>query len=128
MALPTIDMLTGPGLDPEEETRRLLADLQTQLGGLDEREAARRLQQVGPNEIRRESGIPLRPADVVRVALNVYPACEGGDGYQIGEAAPACAERQSGPRAADLLVDHVRDRLGGRMTAPAAGRIVRQSP
>jgi hypothetical protein len=79
-------------------------------------------------DIRRESGMPLRPADVVRVALNVYPACEGGDGYQIGEAAPACAERQSGPRAADLLVDHVRDRLGGRMTAPAAGRIVRQSP
>ena len=79
-------------------------------------------------EIRRENGMPLRPADVVRVALNVFPACEGGDGYRIGEAAPACAEWQSGPRTADLLVGLVRDRLGGRMTVPPAGRIVRQSP
>jgi calcium-translocating P-type ATPase len=44
------------GADPEEEIPQLLADLRTQVDGLDEREAARRLQQVGPNEIRRESG------------------------------------------------------------------------
>ena len=43
-------------LDPEEDAARLLAHLRTQIDGLDEREAARRLQQVGPNEIRRESG------------------------------------------------------------------------
>ncbi len=43
-------------VDPEEETLRLLADLRTQVDGLDEREAGRRLLQVGPNEIRRESG------------------------------------------------------------------------
>lgn len=78
-------------------------------------------------EIRREAGQPLRPADVVRVALNVFPACEGGDGYQIGEAAPACADWRSGPRTADLLIAHVKDRLGGRMTVPPAGRIVRQT-
>ena len=66
-------------------------------------------------------------ADVVRVALNVFPACEGGDGYQIGEAAPACADWRSGPRTADLLIAHVKDRLGGRMTVPPAGRIVRQT-
>jgi len=47
---------TMPGLDAEEEVPRLLAHLRTQVGGLDEREAARRLQQVGPNEIRRETG------------------------------------------------------------------------
>ena len=48
--------LTMPGLDAEEEVSRLLAHLRTQVGGLDPREAARRLQQVGPNEIRRETG------------------------------------------------------------------------
>jgi 5'-nucleotidase len=78
-------------------------------------------------EIRRETGQPLRPADVIRVALNVFPACEGGDGYRIGEAGPACADWRSGPRAADLLIGHVKDRLGGRMTVPPAGRIVRQT-
>ena len=50
------DPISAPGLDPQEKVARLLADLHTQIGGLDEREAARRLLQVGPNEIRRESG------------------------------------------------------------------------
>jgi calcium-translocating P-type ATPase len=43
-------------LDPEEEPSRLLAHLRTRIDGLDDREAGRRLQQVGPNEIRREAG------------------------------------------------------------------------
>lgn len=47
---------TFPALDPEEEIPRLLAHLGTQADGLDDREAARRLLQVGPNEIRRDSG------------------------------------------------------------------------
>ncbi len=46
------------GLDPEEEVPRLLAHLRTRVEGLEEREAARRLQQVGPNEIRRDTGPP----------------------------------------------------------------------
>ena len=50
-----IDPAVLPLLDPEEETQSLLTDLGTQLGGLDEREAARRLQ-VGLNAIRRDSG------------------------------------------------------------------------
>jgi calcium-translocating P-type ATPase len=50
------DFASAPTIDPEEETLRLLADLRTQVDGLDDREAARRLLQVGPNEIRRESG------------------------------------------------------------------------
>jgi len=50
------DPEAGPALDPEEEVPRLLADLRTQVGGLDAREAARRLLQVGPNAIRRDSG------------------------------------------------------------------------
>ncbi|MEA2223002.1 MAG: hypothetical protein QOH83_1378 [Solirubrobacteraceae bacterium] len=57
MTLPA-PALEIPQLDPEEDVARLLADLHTQAGGLDEREAARRLQQVGPNEIRRETGPP----------------------------------------------------------------------
>ncbi len=52
MGTPGLD----PVLDPEEDVPRLLVDLRTQVEGLDEREAARRLLQVGPNEIRRESG------------------------------------------------------------------------
>jgi calcium-translocating P-type ATPase len=43
-------------VDPEEDVPRLLADLRTQVDGLDDREVARRLAQVGPNEIRREAG------------------------------------------------------------------------
>ena len=50
------DPEAGPALDPEEEVPRLLADLRTQVDGLDAREAARRLLQVGPNAIRRDSG------------------------------------------------------------------------
>jgi 2',3'-cyclic-nucleotide 2'-phosphodiesterase (5'-nucleotidase family) len=79
-------------------------------------------------EIRRADGNPLRPADVLRVAFNVFPACEGGDGYRIGEAAAACADRRAAPRAADLLTRHVEVRLGGQMVVPPAGRIVRQTP
>ncbi len=44
--------------DPEEDVPRLLADLHTDPAGLSTREAARRLQQVGPNEIRREAARP----------------------------------------------------------------------
>ena len=45
-----------PGVDPEEDVERLLGHLSKRAGGLDERDAVRRLQQVGPNEIRRERG------------------------------------------------------------------------
>jgi calcium-translocating P-type ATPase len=45
-------------IDPEEDAPLLLTHLGTRDGGLDEREAARRLLQVGPNEIRRETGPP----------------------------------------------------------------------
>jgi calcium-translocating P-type ATPase len=51
-------MVSMPGVDPEEEVSQLLAHLRTQVDGLDEREAARRLEQVGPNEIRRDTGAP----------------------------------------------------------------------
>lgn len=43
-------------LDPEERLDLLLSHLGTQWQGLSEREAARRLEQHGPNEIRRHKG------------------------------------------------------------------------
>jgi hypothetical protein len=54
----------------------------------------------------------------------VYPACEHGDGYDVPEAASACAERASAPRAADLLMKYVADSLKGTVVAPPAGRIL----
>ena len=76
-------------------------------------------------DVRRMTGAALMPNDTLRVAVPVYPACEGGDGYVIPEAAPACAARTSAPRAADLLVRLIGDSLKGEVTAPAGKRIVR---
>lgn len=45
-------------IDPEEDRARLFRDLDTSAEGLEEREAARRLQQFGPNAIHRELGPP----------------------------------------------------------------------
>jgi calcium-translocating P-type ATPase len=50
------ELVAVPELDPEEEAGRLLVDLRTQTEGLDGREAARRLLQFGPNELRRDAG------------------------------------------------------------------------
>ena len=77
-------------------------------------------------DIRRAGSGVVGPTDTVRVAFGVYPACEGGDGYEIPEAAEACRSWQSAPRAADLVLRHVREALDGRVAAPPAGRILRQ--
>ncbi|MGN6390790.1 MAG: bifunctional metallophosphatase/5'-nucleotidase [Gemmatimonadales bacterium] len=76
-------------------------------------------------EFQREAGGPIRATDTVKVAIPVYPACEGGDGYEVPEAAGACADRASAPRAADLLVKYVSDSLKGVVVAPSSGRITR---
>jgi 5'-nucleotidase len=75
-------------------------------------------------EVRRPNGGIITAGDSVRVAIPVYPACEGGDGYDVPEAATACADRGSAPRAADLLMKYVTDSLRGEVAAPPAGRIV----
>jgi calcium-translocating P-type ATPase len=68
---PTVPLVSEPGtldlpaIDPEEPAPRLLADLRTRPTGLASSEAARRLQQVGPNAIRRERG-PGAAAEIVR--------------------------------------------------------------
>ncbi|MEA2723388.1 MAG: hypothetical protein QOH59_1159 [Gemmatimonadales bacterium] len=75
-------------------------------------------------ELRRPSGRALAPEDSVRVALGVYSACEGGDGYSVPEAQPACANRESAPRAVDLLIEYIVDSLKGRIEAPKDSRVV----
>lgn len=77
-------------------------------------------------DIQRTGSGPIRPDETVRVAFGVYPACEGGDGYVIPEAAEACRNRAAAPRAADLVLQHVRGALSGRVAAPPPGRIIRQ--
>lgn len=55
------ELETSMSFDPEERIDLLLGDLGTRREGLSEREAARRLEQHGPNEIRRrESSNHLR--------------------------------------------------------------------
>ena len=79
---------------------------------------------VGP--LRRPDGTAIADDDTLRVSFGVYPACEGGDGYAIPEAADACRAWEQAPRAADLVVRHVKEDLQGRIVAPPAGRILRQ--
>jgi calcium-translocating P-type ATPase len=54
-----------PRLDPEERVDLLFRHLGTSRGGLSQREASRRLQQHGPNEIRRKAG-PSRLRELAR--------------------------------------------------------------
>ena len=70
-------------------------------------------------------GSAIAPTDTVTVAMAAYPACEGGDGYRIPEAAESCAQAGSAPRAADLLIRYLSDFPGGKISLPPAGRIVR---
>jgi 5'-nucleotidase len=78
-------------------------------------------------DVQKASGGPIGAGDVLRVAIPVYPACDGGDGYQVPEAASACADRGSAPRAADLLMKYVTDSLRGEVAAPPTGRIVNKN-
>ena len=70
-----------------------------------------------------QSGGPIRPTDTLKVAFPVYPACDGGDGYDVPEAKAGCDNRKSAPRAVDLLGSYVSDSLGGTITPAVGGRI-----
>ncbi len=78
--------------------------------------------------LRRDDGREIAPADTVRVAFVTYPACRGGDGYRIPEAAPACdalaVDPARFPRSVDLLARHL-EGMGGRIVAPPLGRVTR---
>jgi 2',3'-cyclic-nucleotide 2'-phosphodiesterase (5'-nucleotidase family) len=73
--------------------------------------------------ISRTGGQAIAPSDSVTVAFSAYAACQGGDGYRIPEAQPACAGADSAPRAVDLLQRHISDSLGGRIPAIRDRRI-----
>jgi 2',3'-cyclic-nucleotide 2'-phosphodiesterase (5'-nucleotidase family) len=75
-------------------------------------------------DIRGDGGQAIAPADSVRVAFGVYPACQGGDGYKVPEAAAACAKQASAPRAVDLLMRYITDSLDGRIEPPKNSRVV----
>lgn len=66
----------------------------------------------------------LRSDDSVTVALGAYSACDGGDGYSVPEAAPACARRAAAPRAMDLLLQYLTDSLGGQIQTPKNSRVL----
>lgn len=71
-----------------------------------------------------DTGRAIGAGDTVRVAMPAYPACEGGDGYRIPEAAASCTQAASAPRAADLLIRYFSDSLGGTIKPPPGGRIL----
>ena len=75
--------------------------------------------------VTRSDGKVIGPNDTIRLAFNVYPACEGGDGYTVPEAKAACDARASAPRAVDLVKKHVTETLGGKIAPPTAGRVNR---
>ncbi len=78
--------------------------------------------------LQRDDGRPLAPTDTVRVTFVTYPACRGGDGYKIPEAADACraleAMPTAAPRTVDLVLQHL-DGMHGRIVAPPIGRVTR---
>jgi len=76
--------------------------------------------------ITKTNGTVISPTDTVKLSFNVYPACEGGDGYVVPEAKSACDARDKAPRAVDLLMRHITTTLGGNVTPPAAGRVNRR--
>jgi 5'-nucleotidase / UDP-sugar diphosphatase len=76
-------------------------------------------------DIRRAEGSPIADGDTLRVAFSAYPACQGGDGYQVPEARASCAAGDAAPRAVDLLTRYLTDSLGGQVKPPPQGRISR---
>jgi len=76
-------------------------------------------------DIRKTDGTVIKRSDTIKLSFNVYPACEGGDGYSVPEAKAACDARASAPKAVDLLIKHITERLGGKVAPPPAGRVTR---
>lgn len=76
-------------------------------------------------DIAKTDGKVIGPNDTVKLSFNVYPACDGGDGYVVPEAKVACEARDQAPRAVDLVMKHITGTLGSRVNPPAAGRVNR---
>jgi 2',3'-cyclic-nucleotide 2'-phosphodiesterase (5'-nucleotidase family) len=79
---------------------------------------------VGP--ILRMDGRPISATESLRVTLVTFPACRGGDGYRVPEAAEVCKVMEtnpnSAPRTAELLIRHV-EGMGGTIRLPVMGRV-----
>lgn len=78
-------------------------------------------------DLRRTDGRVIAPGDTLRVAFVTYPACLGGDGYDIPEArdGDACKRAGEGPRTVDLLLGHLRAMPGGTIAIPPSDRVRR---
>jgi len=81
---------------------------------------------VGP--LLRANGKPMAATDNIKVTFVAYPACRGGDGYKIPEAADACKRMEADPKTAkrtvDLVIEHI-EGMGGQMVWPRVGRVTR---
>jgi 5'-nucleotidase len=79
-------------------------------------------------DLTRTDGRVIRPTDTLRVTFVTYPACKGGDGYRIPEAADVCraldANPTSSPRTVDLVAKYL-EGMNGRIVAPPVGRVTR---
>ena len=79
-------------------------------------------------ELRRGDGRTLAPTDTVRLTMVTYPACRGGDGYKVPEAAAVCKALENSPatapRTADLVSRHL-ESMNGRIVQPPTGRVTR---
>ncbi len=113
-------------------TRGLLSGPYPQLSGVRFAFDARRPsggRVVGP--LLHDDGREIAPTDTLRVTFVSYPACRGGDGYQIPEAAAACAQLATTPttwpRTADLVLRHL-ESMQGRIVTPPTGRVTRLDP
>jgi 2',3'-cyclic-nucleotide 2'-phosphodiesterase (5'-nucleotidase family) len=69
-------------------------------------------------------GNTLYPDQLYRLSLPAYLACRGGDGYKIPEAPRPAPPRPRDRASPDLVVAHLGQRLGGRITPPTGPRII----
>jgi len=76
-------------------------------------------------DVMKTDGTVIGAGDTIRLSFGVYPACEGGDGYVVPEAKPACDNRLQAPPAVELLLRHIVERLDGKIAPPPAGRVNR---
>ncbi len=79
-------------------------------------------------DITRENGRVIAPDESLRITFVTYPACRGGDGYKIPEAAEACkavaSDPTSVPRTVDLVLRYL-ESMKGTIVAPPTGRVNR---
>ncbi|MBN1529390.1 MAG: cation-transporting P-type ATPase [Thermoleophilaceae bacterium] len=138
------DRSSQPGPDPEEALELLLRDLGTSRGGLASREAARRLEQHGPNAIeRREEASRVRElavqfthplalllwaASLLAVIGGLVPLAIAIVAVIVLNAVFAFAQELQAERATEALQEflppHARVRRGGEVTEIAATELV----